>query len=114
MTPEQIVRALAAADPVAYDGDRWDGDYACTLCDGRWSERGGDVAARASSHEPDCPWRLAREWVAAQDRRAAEYEPIIPSKALQAAMMEEAEAEDMGLAPGGIYRLAYVAVNLRP
>jgi hypothetical protein len=53
MTAEQIVRALAAARPVASDG-------LCGVCDG-W-----DSELMQERHEPDCPWRLAVEWVAAQ------------------------------------------------
>lgn len=48
-----IVRALAASDPVVERGDF----LACSLC-GAWRDEGGD------EHEPDCPWRLAVEWVA--------------------------------------------------
>jgi len=58
MTAEQIVRALAAADPICEDA--W---YGCGLC--------GSVGVQADPHEPDCPWRLAVEWVAAQDDREA-------------------------------------------
>ncbi len=56
-TAEQIVRALAAADPTYVDHE---GDRECALCDA-WTLR------FASGHAPDCPWRLAVEWVAAQD-----------------------------------------------
>jgi hypothetical protein len=52
---EQIVRALAAADPIHVDL-RY--TTACALCDaaGRFESE--------ASHKPDCPWRLAVEWVA--------------------------------------------------
>ncbi len=61
MTPEAIVRALAAAtEPI-------DASYKlCALCGGRYED---------DPHEPDCPWRLAVEWVAANDRRG---DPICP------------------------------------
>jgi hypothetical protein len=63
----QIIRALAAAEPVACIGE----DLVCALCDSdRW--------VPDMDHEPDCPWRQAVEWVAAQeDRRAArEFSPV--------------------------------------
>jgi hypothetical protein len=53
---EQIVRALAAAD-LAQGGDQ------CRLCG-----PAGFEPESLADHEPDCPWRLAVEWVAAQDR----------------------------------------------
>lgn len=58
MTPEQIVRALAGADPAQRTG-AW-----CGLCGTVLIAQPGDEAKR--DHEPDCPWRLAVEWVAEQ------------------------------------------------
>lgn len=60
-SPEQIVRALAAAEPI-YDGH-------CAMC---------HVHRLDDEHKPDCPWRLAVEWVAAQvvedpDGRTGDY-----------------------------------------
>lgn len=59
MDAELIVRALAAADaPVEAEFGM------CMLCPMEFrtlDERYKDPSA----HEPDCPWRLAREWVAA-------------------------------------------------
>jgi hypothetical protein len=60
-SPERIVRALAAADPRPSGGEWWD---RCALCEAANSS--GDT----EDHKPDCPWRLAVEWVAAQDGRA--------------------------------------------
>lgn len=57
MTAEEIVRALAAADPIAAERD----DLVCALCASAvWAPEGLD-------HASDCPWRLAVEWVAATD-----------------------------------------------
>ncbi len=58
MTTEEIVRALAAAD-LAPGGD------SCRLCG-----PAGFEPESVADHEPDCPWRLAVEWVAAQEREA--------------------------------------------
>lgn len=56
-TAEIIVRALAAGDPTA--ADEHDGTPYCTLCDtAKWNG-----LARPANHDPDCPWRLAVEWV---------------------------------------------------
>lgn len=63
MDAEQIVRALAAADPTTIDDDRrW---TRCGLC-----ARQGRIANSRDPrhHDPACPWRLAVEWVAAHDR----------------------------------------------
>ena len=54
---ERIVRALAAGSPVTHQND-W---HWCELCD-------ADLPIRSGDHEPECPWRLAVEWVAAQQR----------------------------------------------
>lgn len=59
MTAEQIVRALAAADPVVM---RSDGYLRCGLC-----TVNGFSPLPAEKHWDDCPWRLAVEWVAEQD-----------------------------------------------
>lgn len=58
MTAEQIVRALATADPWYADDDE---RHYCALCGSRL-DRG-----QADDHEPDCPWRLAVEWVQGAD-----------------------------------------------
>lgn len=68
--PEAIVRALAAQDPIA--SEEMSGDY-CTLCDGDiseariisrdplvWAEPERDL----TEHDEDCPWRMAREFMA--------------------------------------------------
>jgi hypothetical protein len=60
--PERIVRALAAAPEPAYEA----GETYCSFC-------GVLIPIRplfgehdpAADHDPTCPWRLAREWVAA-------------------------------------------------
>lgn len=59
VTPEAIVRAIAAADPVVYRGDY---HYVlCSMCGvEKWPRFDVD------EHKPDCPWRLAAEWVAAR------------------------------------------------
>lgn len=51
MTAEQIVRALAAADPI--DNGQ------CLLC--VWNPES------PAEHKADCPWRLAVEWVASRE-----------------------------------------------
>lgn len=62
MTAEQIVRALAAASPLTDYG----GGLRCAMC--RASIDTSDTGAvLLASHEPDCPWRLAVEWVKGQD-----------------------------------------------
>ncbi len=63
MTAEQIVRALAAADPS--HGDPRGTLRRCTFCGktNDWPR----VIENAADHDADCPWRLAVEWVAAQD-----------------------------------------------
>ncbi len=57
VTPEAIVRALAAKNPVAYNRVAY--ADACTVC---LAERG---VVTGLHHHSDCPWRLAVEWVAA-------------------------------------------------
>lgn len=64
MTAEQIVRALAATDPVSTDGV-W---IQCKLCYDDHAE------GRPLEHEPECPWRLAVEWVAEQDAWLARWD----------------------------------------
>lgn len=59
MTAEQIVRALAVADPVEHQPG-W--PAVCGLCTAE-----GKGNRFVEEHEPDCPWRLAVEWVAAQE-----------------------------------------------
>lgn len=67
MTAEEIVRALAAADPVVvsalnsgweYAGTCYGPDYACGVCR-------TEASLAPETHKPDCPWRLAVEWVEA-------------------------------------------------
>lgn len=60
MTAEQIVRALAAADPNVRGG--W-GGHRCAFC---------HAVRGIEDHRPDCPWRLAVEWVAAQEAQLAQ------------------------------------------
>jgi hypothetical protein len=59
--PEWIVRAVAAVDdPSDYD------TYDCGLCGRKtWDINGPGDQDQQSLHAPTCPWRLAREWVAA-------------------------------------------------
>lgn len=57
MTAEQIVRALAALDPDYHTTGMWHG---CGLCEAA-------LPVYVTDHKPDCPWRLAVEWVAQQD-----------------------------------------------
>lgn len=52
MTAEDIVRALAA-QPAPEDRDYGN----CLLC---------NMPQYDAGHEPTCPWRMAREWVAAE------------------------------------------------
>lgn len=63
MDLEQIVRALAAQEaPV--DGEF----FYCHLCEADWGLGASGRKAPyndPSEHKPGCPWRLAREWVAA-------------------------------------------------
>ncbi len=66
MTAEQIVRALAARGPVAEVITAADEHRHCTLCH---VERGPAVPLDDFNHQPDCPWRLAVEWVAAHPLR---------------------------------------------
>ncbi len=55
--PETIVRALAALDPRA----NLTGDLDCPFCCAYIGDPRDDDWI---THEPDCPWRLAVEWVA--------------------------------------------------
>ena len=54
MSPEEIVRDLAEQPPPTASDDEWRTAY-CLHCTGT----GNPV-----SHADDCPWRMAREWVA--------------------------------------------------
>jgi hypothetical protein len=62
MDAEEIVRGLAAKDPPI------DSEFGyCHLCDfveptppSVWRV----TPSSPKAHKPDCPWRLAREWVA--------------------------------------------------
>lgn len=65
---EVIVRALAEMDPaVLRDGD-WDDYLSCGCCDMDEVPKAEEkvVLADPSRHEPDCPWRMAKEWVSRQ------------------------------------------------
>lgn len=55
--PEWIVRALAALESN-------DLESGCNLCYELGDHRFG-MGYRVEEHNPACPWRLAREWVAA-------------------------------------------------
>ena len=62
MTTEQIVRALAAADPGDYD------THVCILCGGStWdgTRERDEQPPPGALHHAGCPWLLAWEWVAA-------------------------------------------------
>jgi hypothetical protein len=64
MDAERIVRALASADPKAFSSFE---ERVCGLC---WAKPvTGDIEdvelLDPTKHKPDCPWRLAKEWVAA-------------------------------------------------
>lgn len=51
---------MAAANPVAFDNQE---ERICALCEAE--ERRDCYLEDVACHDPDCPWRLAREWVAA-------------------------------------------------
>jgi hypothetical protein len=61
METEQIVRALAKADAPL------DEVYCCLLCAAEWKagEQDPEEMGEPQHHDTGCPWRLAREWVAA-------------------------------------------------
>lgn len=87
MNAEQIVRALAAANPLT--NDRPEGPSHCVLCD-------GPSDGRCVDHEPDCPWRLAVEWVAADRERAALYDRFGPQFKLPAGVaLDQACIDDV-------------------
>lgn len=55
--PERIIRTLAAVErPLTVEG----GLVRCVLC---------DAFLDGDDHETDCPWRLAKKWVAANPGR---------------------------------------------
>jgi hypothetical protein len=62
MDAEQIVRA-AAAKKAPVDGEF----FYCHWCKADWGLGSNDYEAHNDPrlHDEDCPWRLAREWVAA-------------------------------------------------
>lgn len=63
--PEAIVRALAEMDPAVLRDHEW-GYHGCGCCDmPEVLTEDEQVLADPSRHEPDCPWRMAREWTAA-------------------------------------------------
>jgi hypothetical protein len=61
MDAEEIVRKVAAAGaPLDLSSER---ELArCAFC-ARWTTSG--LIDDLTTHKPGCPWRLAREWVAA-------------------------------------------------
>lgn len=66
--PGQIVRALATADPRAFNAIE---ERQCGLC---WAKpKTADIEdvelLDPANHETDCPWRLAREWESAAPER---------------------------------------------
>jgi hypothetical protein len=69
MTAEEIVRALAAREAPVCDSNP--SAPTCLLCrkagKNTYFTKAGEVYHRVAppTHKPDCPWRLAREWVAA-------------------------------------------------
>jgi hypothetical protein len=69
MTAEEIVRALAALGDVSVDDRDYSPAGACGLCD-TYDHVPGDSYAHElddpARHAVDCPWRLAREWVASR------------------------------------------------
>lgn len=61
MDAELIVRALAAADAP------FDREYGtCAFCGMQDPDnhRAAPIPEATGPHKPDCPWQLAREWVA--------------------------------------------------
>ena len=63
MDAEQIVRALAAVDPRAFNGVE---ERICGLC--RVKPQTADIEdielLKLGAHLADCPWRLAQLWLA--------------------------------------------------
>lgn len=75
MNAEEIVRALAKADPSYVNGH---GDYetACVFCALITPSR-----PTLADHDIDCPWRQANEWVAENPEFPAPFTrgPVRPS-----------------------------------
>lgn len=71
MDAEQIVRALAALRAPVSDSIP---PPECTLCqaeaEGDYTNSDAYWIPDPASHKPDCPWRLAREWVTSRDQDA--------------------------------------------
>jgi hypothetical protein len=63
MDAEQIVRALAAAESPDCDSIP---PTSCVLCRADEFPPQSGSLNEPTGHAADCPWRLAREWVAAQ------------------------------------------------
>lgn len=49
-----VVEALADGDPCLETGDMW---HSCSLCHVA-------LPVKPADHEPDCPWRMAKEALA--------------------------------------------------
>jgi hypothetical protein len=63
----RIVRALAATDgPVAYD--EMNGEARCLLCGVAGRGKDSPSFLVEDTHDPNCSWRLAREWVQHQEQ----------------------------------------------
>lgn len=69
-TAKQIVRALAAEmAPIDSEYDR------CGLCGQKFDHEESMDGPAAKRHQPSCPWRQAREWVAAHQEETTVPEP---------------------------------------
>lgn len=89
---ERIVRTLAAVDPVRECG----GFLFCGVCS-------AGLNADGEPHEPDCPWRLAVEWVAAWDamyRRPPDEAAALARSAVSAARLGIGERIDARVREG--------------
>ena len=65
MNADDIVRALADADPIYHEGDfHW-----CALCSAR-------LPIRPEHHEESCVWRLAVEWVEGAGQSGAIFDGV--------------------------------------
>lgn len=72
-TAEEIVRALAEKEPIEDDGEyHW-----CVLCK-------VDLPTKPEDHKPDCPYRMAHEWIEAQTPKVCVncHGPIEPGQRL--------------------------------
>ena len=61
---ERLLEALAEHDPCEYREDNW--YHWCAICD-------VSLPGDATDHNPDCPWRLAREHLAERAKEATDY-----------------------------------------